>query len=187
MLVQATQLRVGNVINHQNDLWRVASVQHITPGNWRGMVQTKLRNVVKGNQTEYRFRSEDRVEKISLEQQEAEYLYSAGDDHHFMNNESYEQFQLSSDDLGDAVLYLVPNCKLTIEFHEGRALGIELPKIVEMTIVETEPGLKGATASNSPKPAKTDTGLSITIPPFVNQGDRVRIDTTTGEYVERAK
>lgn len=187
MQIQATQLRVGTVIQHAGELWRVASVTHITPGNWRGMVQTKLRNVMKGTQTEHRFRSEDRVEKVSLEQHEAEYLYSAGGDHNFMNTENFEQFVLTADDLGDAMLYLLPNTKLTVEFHDGRAIGIELPKVVELRVLETEPGLKGATASNSPKPAKLETGLTVAVPTFVNIGDRIRVDTTTGEYLERAK
>ncbi|MFN7973183.1 MAG: elongation factor P [Acidobacteriota bacterium] len=187
MQIQATQLRVGTVINHQGELWRVASVTHITPGNWRGMVQTKLRNVIKGSQTDHRFRSEDRVEKVSLEEHEAEYLYNAGDDYHFMNTESYEQFHLTSDDLGDAINYLIPNLKLKMEFHDGKPIGIELPKTVDLEVVETEPGLKGATASNSPKPAKLETGVTVSVPPFVNAGDKIRVDTTTGEYLERAK
>ena len=187
MQIQATQLRVGTVIQHQGDLWRVASVTHITPGNWRGMVQTKLRNVVKGTQTDHRFRSEDRVEKVALDEHEAEYLYADSEGYHFMNTEDYEQFRLSNDDLGDAVLYIIANTKLKMEFYEGRPVGIELPKTVDLEVVETEPGLKGATASNSPKPAKLETGLTVAVPSFISAGERVRIDTATGQYLERAK
>lgn len=187
MQIQATQLRVGNVIQHQNDLWRIMNVTHITPGNWRGMVQAKLRNVVKGNQTDHRFRSEDKVEKVSLEQHEAEFLYGSGDEYHFMNTESYEQFPLTAEDLGDAMKYLIPNLKLTMEFHDGRAIGIELPKTVDLEVVETEPAIKGATASNSPKPAKLETGLVVSVPTFVAEGDRIRVDTESGQYLERVK
>lgn len=186
-IIQATQLRVGMVIEFQGDLWRVMSVTHITPGNWRGMVQTKLRNVTKGNQTEHRFRSEDKVERAQLDQREMQYLYSDGSNYHFMDTETYEQIALTQEDLGDALNYMLPNTMVKVELHEGKPLGVELPKVVELTVVETEPGLKGATASNSPKPAKLETGITVSVPPFISEGDVVRVDTTTGEYIERAK
>jgi elongation factor P len=185
--IPATQMKVGMVIEYQNELWRVMAVQHVTPGNWRGMVQTKLRNVIRGNQTEHRFRSEDKVERAQLEQREMEYLYADSDGYHFMDTETYEQVALTNDDLGDNLYYLTPNIKVEVEFHEGKALGIELPKVVELKVVETEPGLKGATASNSPKPAKLETGLTVSVPPFISEGDVLRIDTATGTYLERAK
>jgi elongation factor P len=185
--IPATHMKVGMVIEWEKELWRVMTVQHVTPGNWRGMVQTKLRNVIRGNQTEHRFRSEDKVERAQLEQREMEYLYSDGEGYHFMDTETYDQIALTEEDLGDALYYLLPNTKLEVEFYEGKALGVELPKIVELKVVETEPGLKGATASNSPKPAKLETGLTVSVPAFITEGQVIRVDTTTGEYLERAK
>jgi elongation factor P len=185
--IPATQMKVGMVIEYEKELWRVMSVLHVTPGNWRGMVQTKLRNVIKGNQTEHRFRSEDKVERAQMEQREMQFLYRDGEGFHFMDTENYEQIALSDDDIGDAYLYLLENTKVEIEFHEGKALGIDLPKTVDLKVVETEPGLKGATAANSPKPAKLETGLTVSVPSFITEGDLVRVDTATGQYLERAK
>ena len=184
-MIQATQLKKGMCIKHENDLYRIVSTQHITPGNWRGMVQTKIRNLKTGSISEHRFRSEDRVERAILDETEMEYLYADGDMYHFMNNETFEQVGLSSEILGEAVDYLIPNIKLAIEFYEGRPVGIELPLTVEMKIVETEPGIKGASVSNVGKPAKMETGLVVQVPAFINEGDVIRIDTATRSYIER--
>jgi elongation factor P len=187
MLIPATQLRVGMIIQHQNDLWRVMNVIHVTPGNWRGMVQTKLRNLRSGTQTEYRFRSEDRAERVTLEQQEMEYLYESDGQYHFMNTQNYEQVALADDVLGGAVKYLTPNARIQIEFHEGNPMGVSLPKTVDLKVVETAPGLKSATVTNVLKPATTETGLIVQVPNFISEGDLIRIDTETGEYLSRAK
>jgi elongation factor P len=187
MFIPATQLRVGMIVRHQNDLWRVMSVVHVTPGNWRGMVQTKLRNLRAGTQTEHRFRSEDRPERVTLEQHEMEYLYESDGQYHFMNTENYEQIGLDAEMLGDAVHYLTPNARIQVEFHEGRPMGVSLPKTVDLKVVETAPGLKTATVTNVLKPATTETGLVVQVPNFINEGDLVRIDTETGEYLSRAK
>jgi elongation factor P len=184
-MIQATQLRKGMCIKHDNDLYRVVSTQHITPGNWRGMVQAKIRNLRSGSTIEHRFRSEDRVERAILDETEMEYLYSDGDMHHFMNSETYEQIALSSETLGDAVPYLIPNIRLTVEFFEAKPIGINLPLAVEMKVTETEPAIKGSTVSNVGKPATMETGLVVQVPPFINEGDVIRIDTSTGAYVER--
>lgn len=186
-MIQATQVRVGMVIQLEGNLCRVMTVDHITPGNWRGMVQTRLRDLKSGNSFERRFRSEERIEDAFLDRREMEYLYSSGDEHTFMDNQSYEQITLSSDDLAGAVQYLTPNMKVQIELHEGRPVGIELPLSVNLKVVETEPGLKGATASNSMKPAKLETGLTVQVPPFISAGDLVKIDTAEGRYIERVK
>ena len=186
-MIQATHLRAGMAILHEGNLCRILSVQHITPGNWRGMVQAKLRNLKSGNSFEYRFRSEDRVEKADLEEHEMEFLYAAGDDFHFMNTNSYEQVAITREDLGQAVDYLVPNTKVLVEFYEHRPVGVELPVTVDLRVAETQPGMKGATASNSGKPAVLETGLQVMVPQFVNVGDVVRIDTAEGKYLERAK
>lgn len=187
MLIPATQLRVGMVIQHQGDLWRVMNVVHVTPGNWRGMVQTKLRNMRTGNQTEHRFRSEDRTERVTLEQHEMEYLYESDAQYHFMNTESFEQVALDGELLGDAVRYLTPNARIQVEFHEGRPMGASLPKTVDLRVVETAPGLKSATVTNALKPATTETGLVVQVPNFIGEGDAIRVDTATGEYLSRAK
>jgi elongation factor P len=187
MLIPATQLRVGMIIQHQNDLWRVMNVVHVTPGNWRGMVQTKLRNLRSGTQTEYRFRSEDKAERVTLEQHDMEYLYESDGEYHFMNTENFEQIALDRDVLGDAVQYLIPNSRIQIEFHEGRPMGVSFPKTVDLKVVETAPGLKTATVTNVLKPAKTETGLVVQVPNFIAEGDSIRVDTATGEYLSRAK
>jgi elongation factor P len=184
-MIQATQLKKGMCIKHENDLYRVVSTQHITPGNWRGMVQTKIRHLKSGSIIEHRFRSEDRVERAILDESEMEFLYQDGDMYHFMNNETFEQIALSDEVLGDAVQYLIPNIKLQIELYEGRPVGIELPLTVEMAVKETEPAIKGATVSNVGKPAKMETGLVVQVPPFINEGDVIRIETATGAYIER--
>lgn len=185
-LIPATQLRVGMVIQHNDDLWRVMNVVHVTPGNWRGMVQTKLRNLRTGTQTEHRFRSEDRPERVTLEQHEMEYLYESDGEYHFMNTENFEQVALDADALGDAVHYLIPNARIIIEFHEQNPMGVELPKTVDLKVTDTAPGLKTATVTNALKPATTETGLVVQVPNFINVGDVIRIDTSTGEYLQRA-
>jgi elongation factor P len=186
-MIQATQLKRGMVIKHEGDLYRVVEAQHKTPGNLRGMVQAKIRNLKTTSISDHRFRSVDMVERAILDETEMEFLYQDGDMYHFMNNESYEQIGLSGEVLGDAVSYLIPNIKLKIAMWEERPVGIDLPLTVEMTVIETEPAIKGASVSNVGKPAKMETGLIIQVPAFVSEGDVIRIDTASGSYIERAK
>src|SRR5437867_3834465 len=187
MLIPATQLRVGMTVEHQNDLWRVMNVVHVTPGNWRGMVQTKLRNLRSGTQTENRFRSEDKVERVTLEQHEMEFLYESDGQYHFMNTETYDQIALDTELLGNAVSYLRPNACIQVELHDGTPMGVSLPKTVDLKVVETAPGLKSATVTNVLKPAKTETGLVVQVPNFIGEGDVIRVDTESGGYLSRAK
>jgi elongation factor P len=187
MQIPATQMRPGMVVEHRNELCRVMTVIHITPGNWRGMVQTKLRIIRSGTQLEHRFRSEDKVERVVLEQHEMEFLYNDPDGYHFMNTENFEQVALDPESLGDAVNYLTPNLKVELEFHEHTPMGVTLPKTVDLRVVETEPGLKGATATNSLKPATVETGAIVQVPGFIAAGDVIRVSTETGEYQSRAK
>jgi elongation factor P len=187
MMIAATQIKRGMAIKLNGELYRVFSFQHITPGNWRGMVQTKLKSVKNGSIMEHRFRSEDRVEQAYLETHEVEYLYSDGSDYYFMNTETFEQFHLSADWLEDSIPYMVSNIKLQIEFFEGKAIGVELPAAVELRVVSTEPALRGATVSNVNKPATLETGLVIQVPPFINEGELLRVDTSDGKYLERVK
>jgi elongation factor P len=185
-MIAATQIRPGMVIKFNNELHSVFSMVHRTPGNLRGFVQAKMRNLRNGSMTEHRFSSEDKIERVALDEQEMEYLYDDGEDFHFMNTETFEQMHLNKDILGDGVNYLVPNMKVAIEFYEGKPISVELPPSVELTVVETEPGLKGATVSNVTKPAKLETGLVVQVPPFINQGERIRVSTSEGSYLERA-
>lgn len=186
-LIAATQLRAGMIIQYEAALWRVMNVVHVTPGNWRGMVQTKLRNLKAGSQTEHRFRSEDKVERVTLEQQEMEYLYEGDGFYHFMNTETYEQIALDAEALGDAVQYLTPNFRIEVEFHETTPMGVNLPKTVDLKVTETAPGLKTATVTNALKPATTETGLVVQVPNFIAEGDVIRVDTENGAYLSRAK
>jgi elongation factor P len=185
-MIQATQLRPGMVIKFNNELHSVFSMTHRTPGNLRGFVQAKMRNLRSGSMFEHRFSSEDRVEKALLEEVEMEYMYDDGEFYYFMNTENYEQMHLTKDLLGDAIDYLIPQLKVHVEFYEGKAISVELPATVDMVVVETEPGLKGATVSNVSKPAKLETGLVVQVPPFINQGEKIRVNTAEGAYQERA-
>ena len=186
MAIPATQLRPGMIIKHNNDLHAVFSVEHRTPGNLRAFIQAKLRNVRTGAMFEHRFRSGDAIEKIVVDEQEMEFLYSDGDDYYFMDTTNFEQLHLTRDTLGDSVDYLIANLKIKVEFYDGKPVGIELPQTVELTVVETEPGLKSATASSVTKPAKTETGLVVQVPPFINEGEKIRVDTSEGAYLSRA-
>lgn len=186
MAIPATQMRPGMIIKHNNDLHLVFSVEHRTPGNLRAFIQAKLRNIRTGAMFEHRFRSGDAIEKINVDEIAMEFLYQDGDDFYFMNTETYEQTHLKRDVLGDAVDYLTPNLQIKVEFYDGKAVGIELPQTVELTVVETEPGLKSATASSVTKPAKTETGLVVQVPPFINEGEKIRVDTAEGAYLSRA-
>jgi elongation factor P len=185
-MISATQLRPGMIIKFNNELYSVFSMTHRTPGNLRGFVQARMRSLKSGTMTEHRFSSEDKVEKAQLEQHEMEYLYDDGEYYYFMNTETFEQMHLMKDLLGDAVHYLIPQLKLQVEFYEGKPLGVELPATVVLLVVETEPGLKGATVSNVTKPAKTETGLVVQVPPFITEGEKIKVNTAEGTYQERA-
>jgi elongation factor P len=174
------------VIKFNNDLFSIFSVNHRTPGNLRGFVQAKMRNLRSGSMMEHRFSSEDRVERAMLEEHEMEYLYDDGEYYYFMNTENYEQMHLMKDILGDAVNYLIPQLRVKVEFFEGKPISVELPPTVDMTVVETEPGIKGASVSNVTKPAKVETGLVVQVPPFIIEGEKIRVSTAEGTYQERA-
>jgi elongation factor P len=185
-LIQATQMRAGMCILFEGDVCRVMNVHHVTPGNLRGFVQAKMRNLRSGNSFEHRFGSTDKVERAILDTQQMEYLYSDPSGHHFMNQESYEQTTLDDETLGDSMLYLLPNTVIQIDFYEDRAVGIELPNTVTLEVVDTEPSMKGATASASYKPAKMETGLTVMVPPFIEVGTKIIIDTRENKYLSRA-
>jgi elongation factor P len=185
-MISSTQMRPGMVIKFNNDLYSIFSVAHRTPGNLRGFVQAKMRSLRTGAMAEHRISSEDKVEKALLEQQEMEYLYDDGEYYYFMNTETFEQMHLMKDLLGDATQYLIPQLRVSVEFYEGKPMSVELPATVDLTVVETEPGLKGATVSNVTKPAKMETGLMVQVPPFITEGEKIRVNTAAGTYQERA-
>jgi elongation factor P len=164
----------------------VFSVNHRTPGNLRGFVQARMRSLRTGSMTENRFSSEDKVEKAIMDEQEMEYLYDDGEYYYFMNTETYEQMHLMKDLLGDAVNYLIPQLKVSVEFYEGKPISVEMPATVDMLVVETEPGMRGATVSNVTKPAKLETGLVVQVPSFITEGEKIRVNTAEGTYQERA-
>jgi len=185
-MISATQMRPGMVIKFNNELYSIFSVNHRTPGNLRGFVQARMRSLRSGTMTEHRFSSEDRVEKALLDEQEMEYLYDDGEYFYFMNTESFEQMHLTKDLLGDATQYLIPQLRVKVEFYEGKPMSVELPATIDMTVIETEPSLKGATVSNVTKPAKLETGLVVQVPPFICEGEKIRVNTAEGTYQERA-
>ncbi len=186
-MINATQIRRGNILLLDGNLFRVLEAVHITPGRWKAMVQAKLRNLKDGTLLNHRFRSEDRVEQAFLDVVDMEFLYMSGEDAVFMSQENYEQITLSPEVIGDNANYLVSNIVFKIELYEGKPVGVEPPLTVELRVVKTDPFLKGATQSASFKPAVLETGLTVTVPPFVNEGDVIRIDTREDKYLERAK
>jgi elongation factor P len=183
--VQATRIRKGHLVKHNNDLCRVVETQHVTPGNLRGFVRAKMRRVRDGALFEHRFRSEDMVERAILDEREMQYLYADGADYYFMDTSNYEQISLTSEALGDNTGYLLPESTIRVEFYEGAPVGIELPATVDLKVQDTVPGIKGATANAQVKPATLETGLVVTVPAFINNGDLIRVNTETGEYQGR--
>ena len=183
--IQATRLKKGMLIKLENGLFRVLDLQHFTPGNKRGFVQAKMRNVRTNSLTDHKFRSEDDVERATLDEREMQYLYKDGESFHFMDTSSYEQLHINADLLGDAASYIVPDATIRVEFYGSEPVGIELPQTVDLKVEDTVPGLKGATASAQVKPATLETGLVVQVPPFVNTGDIVRVNTETGEYLKK--
>jgi elongation factor P len=179
-------MKKGMLIKIGQDLFRVLELQHVTPGNLRGFVRVKFRNIRTGALADQKLRSEDFVERATLDEREMQYLYRDGDSFHFMDTSSYEQLHIDAEALGDNVNYLIPDALIKVEFYGTEPVGIELPQTVDLVVEDTAPGIKGATASNQIKPARLETGLVVNVPPFVNNGDKIRVNTETGEYLSRA-
>ena len=184
--IQATRMKKGMLIKVGEDLFRVLELQHVTPGNLRGFVRVKFRNIRNGALADQKLRSEDSVERATLDERQMQYLYHEGEDYHFMDTSSYEQIHISSEALGDSVNYLKPEMTIQVEFYGEEPVGIELPLAVDLKVTDTAPGIKGATASAQVKSATLETGLVVQVPPFVNNGDLIRVNTETGEYLSRA-
>jgi elongation factor P len=184
--IQATRMRKGMLVKIQNDLYRVLELQHVTPGNLRGFVRVKFRNIRSGALADQKLRSEDMVERATLDEKNMQYMYSSGDDHYFMDTETYDQVHISAEALGESVSYLIPEMVIQVEFYGEEPVGIELPPTVDLVVKDTVPAIKGATANAQLKPAMLETGLTVLVPPFISPGDRVRVNTETGEYQSRA-
>ena len=183
--IQATRLRKGMLIKVGNALFRILELHHLTPGNKRAHVQCRMRNIRTLTLSDEKFRAEEDVERAVLDEREMQYLYHDGDMYYFMDTESYEQIHISAEALGDSKDYLIADSVIRVEFYVEEPVGIELPPTVDLVVKETVPGIKGATASAQVKPATLETGLVVTVPSFVNEGDKIRINTETGEYQSR--
>jgi elongation factor P len=183
--IQATRLKRGMLIKLENDLFRVLDLQHFTPGNKRGFVQAKMRNIRTGVQADNKFRAEEDVERAILDERQMQYLYREGDSFHFMDTTTYEQIHIDAEVLGDNANYIVPEATIMVEFYGESPVGIELPVTVELKVIDTVPGINRATASAQVKPATLETGLVVQVPPFVSIGDVLRISTESGEYLKK--
>ena len=183
--IQATKLRKGMLFKLDNDLFRALDVQHVTPGNLRGFVRVKARNIRSGTLADNKLRSEDLVERATLDERAMQYMYNDGTDYYFMDTDTFEQTHISSEALGDSVNYLLAEMVIQVEFYGSEPVGIELPQTVDLLVQDTPPAIKGATASAQLKPATLETGLVVQVPPFVNEGDKIRVSTETGEYQSR--
>ena len=185
--VNGNGLRSGYVIKVKGVLYRVMTAEHRTPGKGKAFMQAKLRNLKDGTQTEIKFRADETIERAEMEQVDMEYLYEDPSGYCFMNCETYEQIFLGEKIIGDGKKFMLPNTRLIVEFCDNAAIGVSFPEMVELKVTDTEPGLKGATASGSGKPATLETGLVVTVPQFIKIGESVRVSTTSGEYLERVK
>ncbi len=186
-MINATQIRKGMVLKLDGILYKVVEANFVAPGNWKTMMMTRLRSVKDGSLKDYRFRGEDRVDQAYVEEQEMEFLYQNGDEYVFMNHETFDQISFHADIIGDSAHYLVPNIIFTMEVYEGKPIGIRPPTTVDLKVVQTEPFLRGATVSASNKPAVLETGLQVSVPQFIQEGDVIRIDTRENKYLERVK
>ena len=184
--ISANEVRLGSLIEHKGNLWRVLKKSHVKPGKGGAFVQCEMKDIVNGTKLNERFRSTDKVEKPHVEQRKMQYLYAEGDDHIFMDSENFEQLIINADDLSDQIGYLLPNTDVQINFYDETPIGVDLPANVVLEVKDTEMVVKGQTAAGGGKPATMETGIRVTVPPFVNIGEKVKINTDTGEYVERA-
>lgn len=184
--MNSTELRPGMAIKMDGNLWVITQYTHVTPGNLRAFVQIKIKNLEKGQLIEKRLRSGESVEVVDLDRRPMTYLYAQGDKHCFMDDATYDQVELSSDNVGDLPLYILPNQQVVICWCDGKAVSVELPNVVELEVTDTPPGIKGATATNQLKEATCETGLKTRVPPFITNGEKIRVNTVDGSYNSRA-
>jgi len=186
MQINVTIVRVGNILEIDSGLWRVMKTNHVTPGKGVACMQLEMRNIETGNKTNKRFNSTERVERVVLSQRDMQYLYADGEDYHFMDMETYDQITLSEEMLENALPYLLPEMMVQVEFHEERPLNVKMPQTVILEVVECDAAIKGQTATSSYKPGRLETGAAIMVPPYLESGTRVKVNTDNGEFVERA-
>lgn len=185
-MISVNDLRTGLTIEVDGEIYTVVEFLHVKPGKGAAFVRTKLKNLRTGNTVEKTFRAGEKVDRAHIELREMQFMYNSGDEYFFMDMESYDQISLSKDDLGDAPKYLLENMVIGIQFYQNQPVGVDLPTTVVLEVVHTEPGFKGDTATGATKPATLQTGITIQVPLFVEQGDKVKVDTRTGEYLSRA-
>ena len=186
MKISAFEIKIGNLIEYQNRLWRVLKKNHVKPGKGGAFVQIEMKENGTGTKLNERFRSEDKVERAHVEPRQMQFLYNEGNDYVFMDSQTFEQLNLPAEDLEAQAGYLLPNLDVQINFYNDSPIGIELPQSVVLKVIDTEGVIKGQTAASSGKPAELETGIRVTVPPFVNIGDNIKVNTDTGEYIERA-
>jgi elongation factor P len=185
--VEAVEIRPGNLLEWDKRVWRVLKSYHVHVGGRGGaFMQVEMKDIEAGTKTNQRFRTEDKVERAFVDPRDMQFLYQDGDSYVFMDNENYEQMSLSAEFLEGQSGFLLPEMEVQINFYNGRAIGIQLPPSVVLTVADTEPGIKNSTATNSFKPAKMETGITVQVPPFINVGEKIKVDTAEGKYMERA-
>lgn len=184
-MISAGEFRNGITFEFEGNVYQVVEFQHVKPGKGAAFVRTKLKNVITGGVVEKTFRPTEKFEKAHIERKNMAYSYNDGDLYYFMDNETFDMLPLSPDQLGDALKFVMENMNVTILSYKGNVFGVEPPTFVELVVSDTEPGFKGDTTTGATKPATLETGASINVPLFVNQGDTIRVDTRTGEYMER--
>ena len=187
MIMDIGEIRKGTKLVSDGDPWVVIEYQFVKPGKGQALYKCKLKNMVSGVIIDRTYRSGEKFEKADLEEHRMQYLYTDGDEYHFMNNETYEQVALNADQVAEAKHFLLENLEVDMLFFNGAPIGLTLPNFVELEIVESEPGIKGDTASNTTKPATLSTGYVVQVPLFIDQGEHIKVDTRTGQYVERVK
>lgn len=184
-MISTNDLRTGVTVEIDGAVWSVLEFQHVKPGKGAAFVRTKMKNVATGAVQERTFNAGEKLNKAQIENKEMQYLYASGDFYTFMDNSTFEQMDLTSEQIGDGLKYLIENMNIFIQVFDGKIIGIEMPNFVELTITECEPGVKGDTATGGTKPATLQTGAQVKVPFFINEGDKIRIDTRTGEYLSR--
>lgn len=184
-MISTSDFRTGLTIEVDGEVYTIVEFQHVKPGKGSAFVRTKLKNARTGAVTERTFRAGEKMERAMMDRREMQYLYNSGDEYYVMDNETYEQYVLTKDQIGDGIKYLKENMNVTVLFYQEKIFGVEVPNFVELVVVDTEPGIKGDTASGGSKPARMETGLVVQVPFFINVGDVLRIDTRSGEYLER--
>lgn len=187
MSIKATEMKKGMVLKVDGNPCLVLDYQHVKLGKGGAVLQTKLKNIIDGTIVQKRIRSEESLEQVFVDKQQYEYLYSSGSEHVFMHKETYEQITLDDDMFGEGKLYAKPNTDVEIQFYDGKPLDVVLPNSVELEVTDTPPAIKGATATNQYKKATLETGAEVSVPPFVEPGEMIRVDTRTKEYIERVK